>query len=242
MQPEARYREGRQDDNRLRALEPVAYGGDRLFQRRLVRLEGQRAHIGGRDRRQRIIGRNEDIGGLIVAPRLGDNALHLDCAIVRIDERGAAGRRRGQAGEIPELAIAESVMGDLAQTLVLIGRHPDDMKDQRALGFRAHDAVQRRQFADPVGGREQSSAADAGVAVGGVRGVQFIGATDPFDLSAALDRVAHREQIVSGDAEAMRDALVGNALHDVVRYAHGLHLLANRRLEQAFCHGNLPLR
>ena len=189
-----------------------------------------------------MVGRNEDIGGLIVAPRLGDNALHLDCAIVRIDERGAAGRRGGEAGEIPELAVAQGVMGDLAQTLVLIGRHPDDMKDQRALGFRAHDAVQRRQFADPISGGEQSRAPDAGVAVSGVRGVQFVGATNPFDLSADLDRVAHREQIVPSNAEAMRDALVGNALDDVVGYAHGLHLLPNRRLERAFCHGNLLLR
>ena len=36
----------------------------------------------------------------------------------------------GQVDEIAEDAVAEGVMGDLAQTLVLIGRHSDDVKDQ----------------------------------------------------------------------------------------------------------------
>jgi hypothetical protein len=93
------------------------------------------------------------------------------------------------------------------------------MKDQRALGFRAHHAIKRRQFADPVGGREHSRASYAGIAVGGVRRVQLVGAADPFDLLAALDRVAHREQVVPRDSEAMRDALIRDALDDVVGYA-----------------------
>jgi hypothetical protein len=36
----------------------------------------------------------------------------------------------GQVDEIAENAIAECVMGDLAHTLVLIGRHADDVEDQ----------------------------------------------------------------------------------------------------------------
>src|ERR1700730_810853 len=60
--------------------------------RDLGRLEHPRTHINRRNRRQRIIGWNEDIGGLIVAPRLCDHTLQLDNAVIRVDEGGAAGR------------------------------------------------------------------------------------------------------------------------------------------------------
>ena len=36
----------------------------------------------------------------------------------------------GQFDEIAEDAVAERVMGDLAQALMLIGGHSDDVKDQ----------------------------------------------------------------------------------------------------------------
>src|ERR1700722_9635197 len=100
-------------------------------------------------------------------------------------------------------------MRNLAQALILIGWHADDVKYQRALRFRAHHTIQGRQFADPISGRQHSHAPYAGIAIRGVRRVQFVGTTDPFDLWAALDRVAHREQVVPGDSKAMRDALVG---------------------------------
>jgi hypothetical protein len=92
LQPQARNGEGWQGDNRLRALQPLADGGDRLFQRRVVRLKRHRSHFDGRDRRLRIVGWDKDVGGLIVAPRLRDHTLHLDDAVIRIDDGGAAGR------------------------------------------------------------------------------------------------------------------------------------------------------
>ena len=113
-------------------------------------------------------------------------------------------------------------MCNLTQALVLVGRHADHMKHQRTLGFRAHHAIQRRQFADPISSRDHSRPPYAGIAVRGVRRVQFVGTTDPFDLWAVLDRVAHREQVVPGDTKAMRDALIGDALDDVVGYACSL--------------------
>jgi hypothetical protein len=45
----------------------------------------------------------------------------------------------------------------------------------------------------------------------------------PFDLWAALDRVANREQVVTGDAKAIRDALFGDALNDIVGHARRPH-------------------
>jgi hypothetical protein len=67
---------------------------------------------------------------LIVAVRLCDDALHFDDAILRIDDRMTARGTGGQVNEIAEDTIAESMMGDLAHALMLIGGHSDDVKDQ----------------------------------------------------------------------------------------------------------------
>jgi hypothetical protein len=42
----------------------------------------------------------------------------------------AAPGRGGQVDEIAEHAVAEGVMGDLPQALVLIGGHSDDVENQ----------------------------------------------------------------------------------------------------------------
>jgi hypothetical protein len=58
---------------------------------------------------------------------------------------------------------------------------------------------------------------------GGLRLVRANGAEDVncFVIceQSHLERVAHREQVVPGDSKAMRGALIGDALDDVVGYA-----------------------
>jgi hypothetical protein len=107
-------------------------------------------------------------------------------------------------------------MGDLVHALVLIGGHPDDVKDQRALGLGAHDAVHGGEFADPVGRRQHRRPADARIAVRRVGCVQLVGTADPLNLGAAVDGVADREQIVAGHAKAVIDALRSKALDDII--------------------------
>jgi len=51
---------------------------------------------------------------------------------------------RGQVDEIAEDAVAKCVMGNLAQSLVLIRRHSDDVEDQRSFRLGAHHAIQGR--------------------------------------------------------------------------------------------------
>ena len=129
----------------------------------------------------------------------------------------------GQVDEIAENAIAECVMGDLVHALVLIGRHADDVKDQRSFRLGAHHAVHGRQLADAIGRRQHRRAADARIAVRGVRRVQLVGAADPLHLGAAVDRIADRKQIIAGDAKAVADALCGEAFDDVIGDADRLH-------------------
>jgi hypothetical protein len=107
-------------------------------------------------------------------------------------------------------------MGDLADALILIGRHSDDVKDQRSFRLGAHDAVYGGELADPIGRRQHRRAADARIAVGGVSRVQLVGTTDPLHLCATVDRVADRKHIIAGNAEAVLDAFCGKALNDVI--------------------------
>jgi hypothetical protein len=67
---------------------------------------------------------------LIVAARLGDDALHFDDAILRVDDRMTARSGSGQLYEIAEHTVAKCVMGNLVHALVLIGRHADHVKDK----------------------------------------------------------------------------------------------------------------
>ena len=130
----------------------------------------------------------------------------------------------GQVDEIAENAIAECVMGDLVHTLVLIGRHADDVKDQRSFRLGAHDAVHGRQLADTIGRRKHRRAPNARIAVRGVRRIQLVGAADPLHLRAAVHRIADRKQIVASNAKTVIDTFRGEALDDVIGDADRRHL------------------
>jgi hypothetical protein len=91
--------------------------------------------------RQRIIRWNDDVGRLIITTRLRDHAFHFDHAVIGIDHGMTAGRLGRNVDEFVKNPITESVVHCFAQTLILVGRHADNMVDERALGFRAHDSV-----------------------------------------------------------------------------------------------------
>ena len=129
----------------------------------------------------------------------------------------------GQVDEVAENAIAERVMGDLVHALVLIGRHADDVEDQRPFGLGAHHAVDGRQLADAIGRRQHCRAADARIAVRSVRRIQLVGAADPLDLGTAVDRITDRKQIIAGNAKAVVDPFCSQALDDIVGDADRLY-------------------
>jgi hypothetical protein len=116
------------------------------------------------------------------------------------------------------------MMGDLLHALVLVGRHADDVEDKRALRLGAHHAVQGRELADAVGGRQHGGAPNARITVCRVRCIQFVGAADPLHRGAAVHGIADRKQIVTGNAEAVTDAFGGQALDDIVGDADCLRL------------------
>ena len=180
------------------------------------------------DRGQRIIGRHYNVGRLILSARLGDDALHFDDAVVRVDHGVTTSCLGRDFDEIAEDAVAERAMGNFAQALVLIGWHSDDVEDQRPLGLRAHHAVYCREFADAIGCRQHGRAPDARIAVGGVRRIQFVGTADPLHFRATVNRVADRKHIIAGNAKAVFDPFCRKSIDDVIGDAHRLYCSCRR--------------
>ena len=78
---------------------------------------------------------------LLKAEALARDALHFDDAVLRTDD-GMTTRCTGrQVDEISEDSIAEGVMSNLAQALMLVRGHSDDVNDQSFFRLSAHYAV-----------------------------------------------------------------------------------------------------
>ena len=109
------------------------------------------------DRRDGVVGGDEDVGGPALRPRRGDQPLHFVDAVVGRDHRRNARRLRRDVREVLELPVAERVVDDLADPLVAHRRHADQVEDARPLGLGPHHAVERGQLADGVRSRAASN-------------------------------------------------------------------------------------
>src|SRR5437870_3581349 len=126
-------------------------------------------------------------------------------------------------------------MDCLAQALVLIGRHADDVEDERALGFRAHHSIDRRQLADCISRRQHRRAPSARVAIGSIGGIQFIRAADPLDVWIAIDCITDWKRVVTRYAETVGDPFISKSLNDIVNYSGRFHKSCSSSfLSQAF--------
>jgi hypothetical protein len=85
-------------------------------------------------------------------------------------------------------------------------RHPYQVKDRQVLGIGSGDGVDRAQLPYPVGWADRANAANACIAVGGVRGIQLIATPDPLDSREVRDGILHRKGVVSGYSEDFGDA------------------------------------
>ncbi len=169
------------------------------------------------NRRDGIVGGDEEVRGPAFRPRCGDESLHLVGAVVGGDHRRDARRLRRDVREVLELPVAERVVDDLADPLLAHRRHTDDMEDAGPLGLGPHHAVERGQLADGIGGQEHRTTPHAGIAVGRVRRVQLVGTSNPADRLAPRDRVAELECEVTRDSEAVGDPLACEPPDEVIR-------------------------
>ena len=162
--------------------------------------------------------RDHEVRRHALPQRLADHPFQFVDAVVWGQHRGHAAGRRGDRLEPVIDRVAEIVMRHETQVLDAFAGHANEMEDRQAMRLAAHHAIDRRQLANSVGGREKRCPADAGVAVGGVRGVELVRARHPLESGHLLDGVVDRERVVPWHPEDPVDAELGEASEGVLSY------------------------
>ena len=94
------------------------------------------------------------------------------------------------------------------------------MQHRNVLGEATGHAVQRAQFTHAVGGEQCTTALHSRVAIGGIGGIQFVGAAHPTKRAVSNDVVKKLEIVVSGYAKQTLDAAVSQTVKQVI--CHGI--------------------
>ena len=118
-----------------------------------------------------------------------DAAFNLAGGVFGRQNGAGAGHGLGHGGKGVELAVAQGVVDHPAQALGGDAGHADQMEHGQMLGVGTGHAADGRQFAHAVGGAQRGLAAHPGVAVGGVGGVEFVGAADPAHVRIVVNGV-----------------------------------------------------
>ena len=158
---------------------------------------------------------DQEIGRFAEAKGLTDQALHFCHDVVRSNMGAYAAAGGGDIKKVAIDTIAEGVVSNQLLTLDPGGWGSDDMENRNTMSFGAHHAVDGTEFADGVRGGEHSGAAAAGITVGGVGGVELVGADHPLHPAGKLDGVINREGVVAGNSKGAVDAEIGEAANDI---------------------------
>src|ERR1700758_5758126 len=96
--------------------------------------------------------------------------------------------------------------------LGVFGGAADDMHHGHVLGVAARDRIGRREFTYPECRYQSRHSAQPPVSIGGVAGVQLVGAAPPSDGRMVDDVVEEFQVVVAGNAEDLGDAELGEAV------------------------------
>jgi hypothetical protein len=136
----------------------------------------------GEDRRVRHVQRHAEVDGLTRVQCDEQNPVDFLRRGARIQDR----LRRGDFTEHPleaqEITVEEGVVQRGAALHRCTRGHAGYVHDGYVFGVTAGDTVNRRQLTHPVGSDERAgAAADPGVSVRGVGGVELVGRSRPVD-------------------------------------------------------------
>ena len=125
------------------------------------------------------VGGQLQVDGQLARDARGDHAVDLVGRGLRVGEDGRVGRHLLEDVEL-QVVAGDEVM-DHGAGLAAPGRRGAADEDQRhLLGVGAGHGVQDAEAADAVGDHGGAGAVQAGVAVGGVPGVQLVAGADPL--------------------------------------------------------------
>ena len=96
------------------------------------------------------------------------NPVYFMAGISRRQHRLRAGNLFTHTRKMAEIAIAKSMVQQLAALLGAGTGSTDDMQDRYMFSVAPGDAVQRAQLADAIGGQQRACALDTRIAISGI--------------------------------------------------------------------------
>jgi hypothetical protein len=90
------------------------------------------------------------------------------------------------------------------------------MQDGKVLGIAAGNSVNRTEFAYAECSQTRRCTLGACVAVGRVRGIEFVGCADPTHSRMGDDAIEKRQVVVAWHAEQMIDTDFGKPVHEMI--------------------------
>ncbi len=180
----------------------------------------QRSHRSP-DRRGRDVRGQAQVAGAALPQGGGEHPVDLAGRGRRAEDGRRADHGGVGAGEAVVVAVGRRVVEDGPGPLRRLARAHCDMHQGHPLGIAAGDPVDRAQLSDSEGGQQGAESPGAGIAVGGVRGAEFVGGTHPLDLGRGEDGVENRQVVVAGHAEEVVHAQGGEAVQQVLRDRDG---------------------
>ncbi|MNZ82054.1 hypothetical protein D3C78_1007410 [compost metagenome] len=113
---------------------------------------------------------------------LGENGLRCGNGLAHLEE-------------MAEFSVAQGVMHEFTLLLRGTARRSDDVQYRHVLRKTAGDAVHRTQFSHAKSGEQRGKTLAACISIGGIGGVEFVGAPYPTDFGV-VDNVVKKLQIV----------------------------------------------
>lgn len=136
----------------------------------------------------------------------------------------------GYPRKVSEVAIAQRMVQQIAGALGTLRRCAHHVDHRQVFGITAGHAVQRAQLPDAEGGEQRRGRFATRIAVGGVGGVQFVGAAYPGDLRMSDDVIEELQVVIPRHAEDVADANLGQTIEQIIGHrvdlSHDHHLSA----------------
>lgn len=127
-----------------------------------------------------------------------DQAVYLHGGVVGGQVGLCDGHLFGYPGEVGKVAIPQRVVQQITGALGALRRRADHVDHRQVFGVTAGHPIQRAQLPHTKGGEQRRRRFAASVTVGGIGGVQPVGAAYPGDLRMSENVIEELQVVIPG--------------------------------------------